>query len=205
MSVTTKPKPNVKKSTPPAAAADRLNSSLKNDELVELYYYMRLMRKFEDTILRLYQQGKIIGGAYSGNGNEATAVGSAYALTDKDYLFPMHRDMGAHLVKGQSVLNLMLQHLGRDISLTHGRDGTGHYSDPSLKIYGNISHLGAMVPVACGTQANLRSSVSSENSRLSKASGSRARRSHSSCSRHPWGRLDPRRGKRRYTSVPDPI
>ena len=150
MSVTTKPKPNVKKSTPPAAAADRLNSSLKNDELVELYYYMRLMRKFEDTILRLYQQGKIIGGAYSGNGNEATAVGSAYALTDKDYLFPMHRDMGAHLVKGQSVLNLMLQHLGRDISLTHGRDGTGHYSDPSLKIYGNISHLGAMVPVACG-------------------------------------------------------
>ncbi|HTK81451.1 MAG TPA: thiamine pyrophosphate-dependent dehydrogenase E1 component subunit alpha [Bacteroidota bacterium] len=135
-----------------AAAADsmHLNSGLKSDELLRLYSYMVQMREFEDSILRLYQQGKIVGGAYSGHGNEATAVGSAFALTKDDYLFPMHRDMGAHIVKGQSVLNLMLQHLGRDTSLTRGRDGTGHYSDPKLKIYGNISHLGAMVPVACG-------------------------------------------------------
>ncbi|TAK56210.1 MAG: thiamine pyrophosphate-dependent dehydrogenase E1 component subunit alpha, partial [Bacteroidetes bacterium] len=45
---------------------------------------------------------------------------------------------------------LFLQHLGRATSLTRGRDGTGHYSDPALKIYGNISPLGAMAPVACG-------------------------------------------------------
>jgi TPP-dependent pyruvate/acetoin dehydrogenase alpha subunit len=43
-----------------------------------------------------------------------------------------------------------MQHLGRAGNLTRGRDGTGHYADPSLKIYGNISHLGAMIPVACG-------------------------------------------------------
>jgi TPP-dependent pyruvate/acetoin dehydrogenase alpha subunit len=71
-------------------------------------------------------------------------------LEKEDYLLPLHRDMGAHLVKGQSVLNLMLQHLARDTGLTRGRDGTGHYSDPELRIFGNISHLGAMVPVACG-------------------------------------------------------
>ena len=111
---------------------------------------MLLMREFEEAILRLYQQGKIVGGAYSGRGNEATAVGSAFALQSTDYLFPMHRDIGAHFVKGQSVRNMMLQHLGRANSLTRGRDGTGHYSDPKLRIYGNISHLGAMIPVACG-------------------------------------------------------
>ena len=118
--------------------------------LLKLYYFMRLTREFEDTILRLYQQGKIVGGAYSGNGNEATAVGSAFALEKDDYLFPMHRDIGAHFVKGQTVRNMMLQHLGRTNSLTRGRDGTGHYSDPKLRIYGNISHLGAMTPVATG-------------------------------------------------------
>jgi TPP-dependent pyruvate/acetoin dehydrogenase alpha subunit len=126
------------------------NGGLKPDSLLKLYYYMRLTREFEDTVLRLYQQGKIVGGAYSGNGNEATAVGSAFALEEKDYLFPLHRDIGAHFVKGQTVRNMMLQHLARGNSLTKGRDGTGHYSDPSLKIYGNISHLGAMVPVATG-------------------------------------------------------
>jgi TPP-dependent pyruvate/acetoin dehydrogenase alpha subunit len=118
--------------------------------MLALYRYMQLTREFENTILRLYQQGKVIGGAYSGLGNEATAVGSAFALEKTDYLFPMHRDIGAHFVKGQSIRNMMMQHLGRAGNLTRGRDGTGHYADPSLRIYGNISHLGAMVPVACG-------------------------------------------------------
>jgi TPP-dependent pyruvate/acetoin dehydrogenase alpha subunit len=120
------------------------------DEQLRMYEYMQMMREFEESILRLYQQGRIVGGAYSGRGNEATAVGSAFALGTNDYLFPMHRDIGAHFVKGQSIRALMLQHLARGESLTRGRDGTGHYTDPALRIYGNISHLGAMIPVACG-------------------------------------------------------
>lgn len=124
--------------------------SLSKEEYLKLYYYMKLTREFEESILKLYRQGKIIGGAYTGNGNEATAVGSAFALEKHDYLFPMHRDMGAHLVKGQTLRNLMLQHLGRGNSHSWGRDGTGHYADPKLKLYGNISHLGAMVPMTVG-------------------------------------------------------
>jgi len=120
------------------------------EELLHLYYYMRLAREFDESILKLYRQGKIVGGAYTGNGNEATSVGSAFCLNKEDYIFPMHRDLGAHLVKGQTLRNLMLQHLARANSLTRGRDGTGHYADPSLKIYGNISHLAAMIPVAAG-------------------------------------------------------
>jgi acetoin:2,6-dichlorophenolindophenol oxidoreductase subunit alpha len=123
---------------------------LSNPERLELYYYLRLTREVDAAILRLYKQGKIVGGAYTGYGNEATAVGSAYALEDHDYLFPMHRDLGAHLVKGQSLRNIFLQQLARANSLTRGRDGTGHYADPSLRIYGNVSHLAAMIPVAVG-------------------------------------------------------
>lgn len=133
--------------------AHRLNGAKhypSKEELLQLFYYMRLTREFEESILKLYRQGKIVGGAYTGNGNEATSVASAFCLKKEDYLFPMHRDMGAHLVKGQSVRNLMLQHLARGNSLTRGRDGTGHYADPSLRIYGNISHLAAMIPVASG-------------------------------------------------------
>lgn len=146
----TSSKSKVKTATNKSRPSNGMNGGLPPADLLRLYYYMVLMREFEDGILRLYQQGKIVGGAYSGNGNEATAVGSAFALKDGDYLFPMHRDIGAHFVRGQSVRNMMLQHLGRATSLTKGRDGTGHYSDPTLRIYGNISNLGAMVPVACG-------------------------------------------------------
>ncbi|MFN0159185.1 MAG: thiamine pyrophosphate-dependent dehydrogenase E1 component subunit alpha [Bacteroidota bacterium] len=123
---------------------------LSNQERFELYQYMRLTREVDNAILRLYRQGKIVGGAYTSYGNEATAVGSAYALEQHDYLFPMHRDLGAHLVKGQSLRNIFLQQLARRDSLTRGRDGTGHYADPALKIYGNVSHLAAMIPMAVG-------------------------------------------------------
>lgn len=133
-----------------AQISKKASAALTESQYLDLYYYMRLTREFEESILKLYRQGKIVGGAYTGNGNEATAVGSAYALEKHDYLFPMHRDMGAHLVKGQTLRNLMLQHLARGNSLSKGRDGTGHYADPALRIYGNISHLGAMVPMACG-------------------------------------------------------
>ena len=132
--------------------------ALSNPERLDLYYYMRLTRECDNAILRLYKQGKIVGGAYTGYGNEATAVASTYALEDHDYILPMHRDLGAHLVKGQSLRNIFLQQLGRANSLTRGRDGTGHYADPALKIYGNVSHLAAMIPIAVGVAlaANMR-------------------------------------------------
>ncbi len=133
-----------------ASHSEATSMEVSDQQKLELYYYMRLARECDNAMLRLYRQGKIVGGAYTGNGNEATAVGSAYALERHDYLFPLHRDLGAHLVKGQTLRNIFLQLLGRAGSLTGGRDGTGHYADPTLKIYGNVSHLGAMIPVAVG-------------------------------------------------------
>jgi TPP-dependent pyruvate/acetoin dehydrogenase alpha subunit len=126
------------------------HTMLSAQQHLELWYSIKLTRACDNSLLRLYKQGKIVGGAYTGNGNEATAVAAAYALEKQDYLFPMHRDLGAHLVRGQTLRNIFLQQLGRDESLTRGRDGTGHYADPSLRIYGNVSHLGAMIPMAVG-------------------------------------------------------
>lgn len=44
----------------------------------------------------------------------------------------------------------MAQHLARATGPAKGRDGTGHYADADLRIFGNISHLGAMIPMATG-------------------------------------------------------
>lgn len=133
-----------------AAAAGQPERDLSREDLLRLYHFMRLTRETDNTILRLYKQGKVVGGAYTSYGNEATAVGSAFALGPQDYLLPMHRDLGAHLVKGQTLKNVFLQQLGRASSLTRGRDGTGHYADPPLRIYGNVSHLAAMIPMSVG-------------------------------------------------------
>jgi TPP-dependent pyruvate/acetoin dehydrogenase alpha subunit len=126
------------------------SAALTDAQRIELWRFMKMAAGCDEAVLRLYRQGNIVGGAYTCRGNEATAVGSAYALFSHDYLFPMHRDLGAHLVKGQSLRNIFLQQLARGESLTRGRDGTGHYADPALRIYGNVSHLAAMIPMAAG-------------------------------------------------------
>jgi len=112
---------------------------------------MLMAREFDTAMLRLYRQGKAFGGVYSQLGNEAVSVGSAYALdTEQDVLFPMHRNIGSHFVFGQDLDQLMVNHLAREGSQMRGTDGTGHYADPARRIYGNVSHLGAMIPVAAG-------------------------------------------------------
>ncbi len=127
------------------------------DEIkVKLYSLIWKTRATEERIIALYRQGKIVGGVYTGRGIEATTVGSALALEPQDYLFPIHRDLGAHLAKGQTVLNILLQYLGRGNSLTKGKDSGIHVSDTSLNIVGNVSHLGAMIPVAVGAALGKR-------------------------------------------------
>ncbi len=129
---------------------------MNSEQKITLYRYLLLTRECDNAIIKLYKQGRMVGGAFTGYGNEATAVGSAFALKEQDYLFPMHRDLGAHLVKGQTLRNIFLMQLGRGEGLARGRDGTGHYADPSRRIYGNVSHLAAMIPMAVGVALAVR-------------------------------------------------
>lgn len=141
-------KSSQRKSAHSSAPTGALLSSAQRKELLT---YMLMAREFDTAMLRLYRQGKAFGGVYSQLGNEAVSVGSAFALDrTRDVLFPMHRNIGSHFVFGQDLDQLMVNHLAREGSQMRGTDGTGHYADPNLRIYGNVSHLGAMIPVAAG-------------------------------------------------------
>jgi len=111
---------------------------------------MLLAREFDHALINLYRQSKIVGGVYAQIGNEATSVGTAMPLGEGDIIFPMHRDNGAHFVRGMTPREMAVNFLFRKGAMTRGTDGTGHFADAKRKIYGNVSHLGAMVPVAAG-------------------------------------------------------
>lgn len=123
---------------------------LKNDQRKQIFKFMLQAREFDLAMLRLYRQGKAFGGVYSQLGNEAVSVASAISLDETDVLFPMHRNVGGHFVFGQNAKVLLQNYLAREGSQMRGTDGTGHYADVEKRIYGNISHLGAMIPVAAG-------------------------------------------------------
>jgi 2-oxoisovalerate dehydrogenase E1 component len=119
-------------------------------DLVAVHRAMVRTRTVEERLRALYRQGKLSGGCYTGIGNEAVAVCTAFALGPDDVVLPMHRDMGAHLVRGHTVRDVMLQSLGRRASHTGGRDSGLHMGRPGSNVIGHISHLGHMMPVAAG-------------------------------------------------------
>jgi TPP-dependent pyruvate/acetoin dehydrogenase alpha subunit len=111
----------------------------------ELYYYILLNRAFDDRISKLYRLGKIIGAAYGGRGQEATTVGSTYALGKTDIVGPIIRNGGAIIVRGLPVKNFLSNFIGRSTAPTRGRDGNSHLGSLELGIFAPISHLGSLV------------------------------------------------------------
>ena len=55
---------------------------LTREQKLELYRFMRLNRVVEERLVNLYRQGKVVGGLYRSLGQEATSVGTAYALEE---------------------------------------------------------------------------------------------------------------------------
>src|SRR6267154_5768927 len=128
-----------------------MKKDLTRQQYLDLYYFMRLNRAVEDTMVKLFRQNKIVGGLYSSLGQEGISVGTAYALEKKDWLAPMIRNIGALLVKGVPPRDIFMQHMAKYDSPTKGKDGTSHFGDlDNLRIVSPISMLGDLIPVMTG-------------------------------------------------------
>ncbi|UVT21621.1 MAG: thiamine pyrophosphate-dependent dehydrogenase E1 component subunit alpha [Nitrospira sp.] len=123
---------------------------IKRDDLLQMYYYLRLTRALEDRITALYRQGRIVGGVYTSHGMEAIAVGYASALERDDIIAPFHRDMGAFLIRGFTPGEVLAQYLGKRTGPTKGKDGNVHMGDLKRGVFGFVSHLADNLPVAAG-------------------------------------------------------
>ena len=133
------------------------SESLGERDFLDLLYWMRLTRALDERCEALFKQGRIPGTIFSQIGHEALAVGSAYALEDGDVIAPLHRDLGAYLVRGMTPGRVIAQALGRVGAPSRGRDVNTHgLGDLSLDILGYVSHLPQAMSVALGAAFALR-------------------------------------------------
>src|SRR3954466_6769736 len=140
------------------AASRAAEPGLTRDQLLELYYYMRLTRSLEERLVNLYRQTKVVGGLFRSLGQEADAVGSAYALdrSKGDILSPLIRNLGSMLVQGARPTEIIKQYMAKGDSPTRGRELNIHYGDLVRGFIGQISHLGDMVPVMAGVTLSFK-------------------------------------------------
>jgi 2-oxoisovalerate dehydrogenase E1 component len=125
-------------------------SGFRPEELLGLYQQILFPRMVEEKMLILLRQGRI-SKWFSGIGQEAIAVGATLALESHDYIYPLHRNLGVFTARDLPLKRLIAQWQAKTTGYTHGRDRSFHFGDPESRIIGMISHLGAMLGVACGT------------------------------------------------------
>ncbi len=135
---------------PDTNAPESSSAHLTPDDRVGLLRAMLLMRAIEERAMNLYRQGKVPGSFYDGFGQEAVSVGATWAMAGADRLCVLHRDLGAHLVRGVQPSNILAQYMGREAGITGGRDGNVHFGDYRTGCVGMVSMLPDMMLVATG-------------------------------------------------------
>ncbi len=128
----------------------RTKFKLAPEQLLEMFYWLKFIRAFDERLSILVKQGKVRSGVYTGIGQEAIIVGTCFGLRKEDWICPLHRDLGAFLMKGVEPRVMMSQMFAKMTGLSKGRDSALHSGVNELGIFGNTSMLGANLPVAAG-------------------------------------------------------
>ena len=116
------------------------------DELLDLYKQMLLIRRFEERAGQLYGLGLIGGFCHLYIGQEAVAVGLQSAMeVGKDSVITGYRDHGHMLAYGIDPNVIMAELTGRAAGISKGKGGSMHMFSTEHKFYGGHGIVGAQV------------------------------------------------------------
>jgi 2-oxoisovalerate dehydrogenase E1 component alpha subunit len=122
---------------------------ITDDQAVELYSWMVRTRVVDDRAVMLQRQGRI--GFHIGSlGEEATVIGSAYALRDQDWLFPCYREFGAALLRGLPLQRYVDNLYGNANDYVKGRQMPDHWCGRPHKLGSVSSPIGTQITNAVG-------------------------------------------------------
>lgn len=130
---------------------NNIQESLYTDQqLIKMFSDMLLIRKFEEAVEKLFQEGKIPGTMHLCIGQEATAVGACVALTNTDKITSTHRGHGHSIAKGTEIKPMMAEILGKATGYCKGKGGSMHIADLNVGNIGANGIVAAGLPIAAG-------------------------------------------------------
>ena len=118
--------------------------------LPKMHRDMLRIRKFEQKLLDLTNDGEITGFVHLYLGEEAVAVGVCSVLGDKDYISSTHRGHGHLIAKGGKLDLMMAELFQKSTGYCKGKGGSMHIADLDLGILGANGIVGAGPPIAVG-------------------------------------------------------
>ena len=125
--------------------------------LLDWYRQMVLIREFEETCHRLYEEKRITGvymHLYSGH--EASGVGSMAALRPSDHVITAYRDHGIALILGMDPGAVMAEMMGKKTGSSGGKGGSMHLASAEHNFWGGYAIVGGHLPLAAGIALEAR-------------------------------------------------
>jgi TPP-dependent pyruvate/acetoin dehydrogenase alpha subunit len=129
---------------------------LTREQLVSMYWRMRLIRGFEDTAQRYFEAGEIAGFLHLSQGQEAVPVGACAALRKDDYITSTHRGHGDVIAKGCEVKYMFAELYGRTTGYCKGKGGSMHIADFGQGIIGANGIVSGGLPIALGAALSIK-------------------------------------------------
>jgi len=123
---------------------------LNREQLLQAYRQMRTIRVFEERIHDEFATGEIPGFVHLYAGEEASAVGIALNLDERDNIASTHRGHGHCIAKGCDVKAMMAELYGRADGLCGGKGGSMHIADLDAGMMGANGIVGGGPPLICG-------------------------------------------------------
>jgi len=118
-------------------------------EIIALYKAMVRVRMLDDRLVTLQRQGRI--GFHIGSlGEEASILGSAFAMRENDWIFPCYREFGAALWRGMPLQRYIDNMFGNANDPAKGRQMPDHYTWRAAKFGSISSPIGTQMPQAVG-------------------------------------------------------
>ena len=133
-----------------------MRAELSDEQLLEAYRRMALIRVFEERVSVLYRDGEVPGFVHLSIGQEGCAVGACLPLEAADVITSNHRGHGHCLAKGLAPEPMMAELLARATGTNGGLGGSMHIADPDLGIFGANGIVAAGVPIAAGAAVAAR-------------------------------------------------
>jgi TPP-dependent pyruvate/acetoin dehydrogenase alpha subunit len=141
---------------PTTASRDTPGTPEEAEHYLELYRRMRLIRRFEDEVQSLFQQGLVHGTTHLCSGQEAGPVGVCSVLGDEDRVAGTYRGHGHALAVGVEPQGLLDEMLGRATGVCGGRAGSMNVIDLEHRLVGCYGIVGGSIAAATGVGLALK-------------------------------------------------
>src|SRR2546421_13002855 len=120
-------------------------ASIAPADIERIYRSLRLIRRAEEEIARIYPSDKIKSPVHLSIGQEAVSVGVCEALQPCDVVFGTYRGHALYLAKGGDMRALAAELFGKATGCARGKGGSMHLIDTDAGVMGTSAVVGTTI------------------------------------------------------------